>query len=521
MTQTDDPYGLRQLEALTKKAAAMGGPAKIEKQHAKNRMTIRERIEYLLDPGSFDEQGLLVYSEFPEAKEKTPADGKICGYGTINGRMVFVSGEDVTVMAGAGGRHGVEKFNHHKGLAGKCGYPCVHLGDGGGARLPDVMSAAKMMRMSFPMKGPRYRDREYPFITAIMGECYGGPTWEAAESDIVIQVRGAIMAVAGPSIMEVATSEKTTKEELGGWELHANETGQVDLFAEDDADCLRLIQRVLEYFPNNASELPPVVPCNEPADKRLDKIFEVVPSSPRRGYDMHQLLKMIVDPGTVLELKPFFDGSLITCLARLDGHVVGFLANNPFVTAGAMGPGACEKGAAFICLCDSFHIPLIFLHDTPGFLVGKAAEERKMPLKIITFIEALHKSTVPRISVIIRKSYGMAHFNMSGGNMKNYALLAWPTADVSFMHPDVAVNVAYGRRLERMEDSTGEKRQALREELIRNSGPWEAAGSGLIDKIIHPSDTRKEIITALHRARGASGQKGKSQRLLAGWPTMF
>ncbi|MFZ2634043.1 MAG: carboxyl transferase domain-containing protein [Desulfosalsimonadaceae bacterium] len=470
MTQSDDPYGLQQLAVLTTKAAAMGGPGKIDKQHAKGRMTVRERIEHLLDPETFDEQGLLVHSDIPEAREKTPADGKVCGYGTINRRTVFVSGDDVTVMAGAGGRKGVEKLMHHMTLAGKRGYPCIHLGDGGGARLPDIMGSVGMMSMTYPIKGP-CRDREFPFITAIMGECYGGPTWEAAVSDIIIQVKGAIMAVAGPSILEVATNEHSTKEELGGWELHARDTGQVDLFAEDDADCLRLIRRTLEYFPNHAGELPPVSPCSEPPDKRLDKIFNVVPSNPRRGYDMHQVIRMISDPDSMLELKPFFDPSLITCLARLDGHVVGFLANNPMMTAGAMGPGACEKATGFICLCDSFHIPLIFLHDTPGFLVGKAAEERKMPLKIMTFIEALHKSTVPRISVIIRKSYGLAHCNMSGGNMLSDTMLAWPTADISFMDPDVAVNVAFGRRLEGMDDGTGEMRRAMRDELSRGCGP--------------------------------------------------
>lgn len=522
MAQPDDPYGLQKLEDVTLKAKAMGGPDKIEKQHAKGLMTIRERIEHLLDPGSFDEQGLFVFSERPEAKEKTPGDGKVCGYGTIEGRRVFVNGEDATVMAGSGGKNGVEKFYQHKAHAAECKYPCIHLGDGSGARLPDVMGAASMMRIGMPMKGPRFRDRKYPLITAIMGECYGAPTWEAAVSDIVIQVKGATMAVAGPSIMEVATSEQATKEELGGWELHAKETGQVDLFAEDEKDCLHLVRRALQYFPNNADELPSIASCSEAPDKRLEKIFNVVPSNPKFGYDMHHVIRMISDPDSLLELKPFFDGSLITCLARLDGHVVGFLANNPMVNAGAMGPGACEKAAGFICMCDSFHIPLIFLHDTPGFLVGKAAEQRKMPLKIMTFIEALNKTTVPRISVIIRKSYGQAHFNMSGGNMRSYALFAWPTAEVSFMDPEVAVNVAYGRRLEGMEENKREElRKELLEELIKNCGPWEAAGHNLIDKIIHPEDTRREIIMALGRARGVSGKEAMSRRLLAGWPRMF
>ena len=242
-------------------------------------------------------------------------------------------------------------------------------------------------------------------------------------------------------------------------------------------------------------------------------------------YDMHKVLDAIFDEGSVLELKPLYDGSLITALARLNGHVVGILANNPKVMAGAMGPGACEKAVSFICLCDSFHIPLVFLHDTPGFFVGKRAEEGAMPLRIMNWIEALHQSTVPRVSVIIRKSYGMAHCNMAGGNMGCDAILAWPTADVSFMAPAVAVNVVYGRKLRGSEDaltpspSQGEGRgeglkEQLMQEISRTNAPWDAAGRGYIDRVIDPKDTRSELVRVLGRARG------KSERKLANWPRM-
>jgi acetyl-CoA carboxylase carboxyltransferase component len=235
---------------------------------------------------------------------------------------------------------------------------------------------------------------------------------------------------------------------------------------------------------------------------------------------MHTAIKIIFDRDSMLEFKPYYDGSLITCLARLDGHVVGVLANNPMVNAGAMGPGACEKATAFICLCDSFNIPLVFLHDTPGFLVGKAAEEQKMPLKIMQFIQALQKCTVPRMSVIMRKSYGMAHCNMSGGGMGSDMLMAWPTADVSFMAPDVAVNVVFGGKVKDTE-MTEELKEQFYEQLVRGSEPWEAAGLGFVDKIIDPADTRRELIIALARARGPRGDRGKSRRLLANWPRMF
>lgn len=514
-----DPYGLNRLDAARRKALAMGGEKKIKKQHDKGLLTVRERIDALVDPGSFDELGLLTRSDLPDAREKTPADGKVVGYGEIDRRTVLVSGDDVTVLAGAGGRKGVEKVLRNMEFAGRKGFPIIHLGDGGGARLPDIMGSVGMMSMTYPIKGP-CRDRHIPFITTIMGECYGGPTWEASVSDIIIQVKGAVMAVVGPSILEVAAGECPDKEEIGGWRLHAEVTGQVDLFAEDDRDCLRLVKKSLSYFPDNANTLPPVLSCDVSPEMRLDKIFDLVPANPRKTYDMHHVIDMIADPGSVLELKPHFDGSLITALARLEGHVVGFLANNPLVTAGAMGPGACEKATGFICLCDSFHIPMIFLHDTPGFMVGKWAEERKMPLKIMTFIEALHHSTVPRVSVIMRKSYGMAHCNMSGGNMENDLLLAWPTADVSFMAPLVAVNVAFGRKMNGME-GIEEMKKATLHELTKGCGPWDAAATNLIDKIIDPSDTRIELIRALKRSRGSSGRAGMSERKLANWPRMF
>jgi len=520
MTQESDPYGIEELAARNKKALEMGGPEKVERQHGKGLLTVRERIEGLLDPGTFDEVGLLLHSDLPEAAEKTPADGKVCGFGKIDGRTVLVAGDDVTVKAGAGGRMGVEKAHKWDTIAAKKGYPLIHLGDAGGARLPDIMGSAGMMSMTYPIQGGA-RDRQVPMIATIMGECYGGPSWIAAISDIIIQVKEkGIMAVAAPRILEVATTEISTPEELGGWELHARKTGQVDIFAEDEEDCLGLVRKTLSYFPSNCDEFPPVKPCDAPPDARTEVIYDAVPSNPKRGYDMHNAIKIIFDPDSMLELKPYYDGSLIACLARLDGRVVGVLANNPMVNAGAMGPGACEKGTAFICLCDSFNIPLVFLHDTPGFLVGKAAEEQKMPLKIMQFIQALQKSTVPRMSVIMRKSYGMAHCNMSGGKMGSDMLMAWPTADVSFMAPDVAVNVVFGGKMKNTE-MPEELKQQFYDELIRGSEPWEAAGLGFIDKIIDPADTRSELIKALEWARGPGGDKGKSQRLLAGWPRMF
>jgi acetyl-CoA carboxylase carboxyltransferase component len=513
----DDPYHLDEWAAREARAKEMGGAEKIARQRRKGRLTARERIEKLVEAGTFDEHGSLAVSDLPEAADKTPADGKVTGFGAIDGRTVFVSADDVTVLAGAGGRVGVGKQLEGFRYAAQKGYPCICLGDAGGARVPDIMGSAGMMSMVYPIRDTEPRDRRVPLITAIMGECFGGAAWTASVSDIVIQVKGSAMCVGGPSILEIATGEKATTEELGGWELHAKTTGQVDLFADNDEECLALVRKALSYFPDSAAGATSV--ATKVAPTRIDNVFDLVPADPRATYDMHRLVEAVCDPGSVLELKPWFDGSLITALARIEGRVVGIVASNPKVTAGAMGPGACQKATSFLCLCDSFHIPLVFLHDTPGFFVGRRAEEGAMPLRIMNWIEALQQSTVPRISVVVRKSYGMAHCNMSGGNMGSDVLLAWPNADVSFMAPAVAVNVVYGRKLQEMQDPAA-AREAFVEEISRANAPWDAAGRNYIDRVIDPRDTRVEIARALARAAGPDGRGGRSRRRLANWPRM-
>ncbi len=528
---TSDRHRLAELARRQARALAMGGLAKIARQHELSRLTARERVARLLDADSFYEIGQLAHSARPDARDKTPADGRITGYGTVAGQLVGVSADDVTIMAGAGGQVGYRKEYSIVGMAQKKGFPAIILGEGGGARIPDIMGAVGMMSFAYPIQHPP-RDRAVPVITAIMGECYGGPMWEASVSDVVVQVKGAVMAVAGPPILEIATGERVTKEALGGWQQHARVTGLVDLFAEDDADAIRLIQRVLTYLPANAAELPPVLPAQPPSTLKQNSILNIIPADDRYSYDMHRILACIVDVGSLLELKPFYDGSLITTLARIDGQVVGILANNPKINAGAMGPGACEKAVSFIILCDSFHIPLIFLHDTPGFYVSQAAENNKMPVRIMDFINALHHCTVPRITLFIRKSYGMASNNMMGGNMGADFTLAWPTADISFSSPEVAFNVVLGRKV-KDDPNRDDIKRAFLDNLADISAPWEPAGLGLIDRIIDPRQSRQELIRALQIANGQAGSRhsgsryagsrqagGRSKRLMASWNKM-
>ena len=505
-----DPHMMAELQRREARALEMGGADKVARQHAKGRLTARERITRLLDHDSFDEFGLLNHSDRDEVRAITPADGKITGYGRIDGRHVFVGADDATVLAGSGGRVGMSKTFALKHAAMNRGIPIVNLGDAGGARMPDIMGSDGMLRVAWPIDHAP-RDRRVPMISAIMGECFGLPSWSAAVSDVVIQVKGTVYAVGGSSIITVATGESVSDQELGGWELHARETGTVDLFAADDDECLGLIRQVLSYFPSNHESAAPVARRSESPDVRVDDICDIVPANLRQPYDMHDLIIRIADEGSMLEFRAEYDASLITALVRIDGHVTGVLANNPMVTAGAMGPGACEKAASFICTCDSFHIPLLFLHDTPGFMLCREAERQKMPIQIMRWIDALQRCTVPRVSVVVRKSYGMAHFNMSGGQMLSDEFMSWPNADISFMAPEVAVNVMHGRK-------SREEQLLHLEELSRGSAPWSAAGLNLIDRVIDPRDTRRAVIRAFRRTRNADGTARRSHRLMASWP---
>ncbi len=508
---------IEELERRKRRVLEMGGPEKIERQHVRGHLTARERVEKLLDPESFFETGMLVHSDIPGMAEKTASDGVIDGFGKIDGRPVVVRANDATVLAGSGGRNGAKKSRHLLQLALEKGYPIINLGEAGGARIPDIQGSDGLSSMT---PGAKYgtRMRRVPMVATIMGECFGDPAWAASAADFVIQVKGSCMAVSGPRVLEIAKSEKVSNEELGGWKLHSKVTGQVDRVAEDEEDCLCILREFLSYLPSNGDELPPVVHDLEEPDVGQEAILEILPDQSSRVYDMHRIIRTIADRGKIFPVKPDFDKSVITCLVRMDGQSVGIIANNPLYLAGAMGPDGCDKCCSFICLCDSFHIPIIFLHDTPGFLVGKPAEEKRMPGKIINFIQALGYSTVPKISVIIRKSYGMAYSNMCGWDMGADFLFAWPTADISFMAPEVAANVVYAAKIMGAEDPEKARQEAI-EEMRLASAPWRAAGQGYLDDVIDPRDTRKTIIHGLELARGK--QKGMSRRHLANWPTTF
>jgi len=508
---------IKELYARREKMKQMGGKERVAKQHARGRLTARERIDKLLDPGSFWELGMHAHAVEPELAKVSPADGKICGIGTIGGRKVGIIAQDRTVLGGSSARIGGQKIATVHKMANEGGYPTIELADGGGARFPSTTGSAGLTGGSIGTHDSLTPTRKVPKIVAVMGEHFAA--WEAARADFTVMVKGAAMGAAGPKMFEKAIGQKITPQELGGWEIQARETGQVDAVAENEEECFEIIKEFLSYMPSNNDEEPPYVPTQDDPCRRLENVGKIVPDQPNRGYDMHRLIKLIVDDGKFFPLKPEFGKPLITCLARIGGRVVGIYANNPFYNAGAPEIQAIEKVTDFLCLCDSFNIPLVSLFDIPGMFPGKDAERQKLPTKIVVWLQAQNLVTLPKILIIVRKSYAMGYLCMTGNLKRTDFMVAWPSATISFADPDALLDVAAESRIARAQDPEAEKERVLEEWAI-DSAPWGGAGLYGLQDVIDPRDTRKFIAQALDIARGERG-KIISEHRLQNWPTGF
>jgi acetyl-CoA carboxylase carboxyltransferase component len=520
---------LEELEKRKERVRQMGGPQRVARQHARGRLTARERIEALVDPGSFLELGALAHSDVPGMEDRTPADSKVSGFGKIDGREVVVIANDFTVLAATSSRVAGRKEGDIKLASRKRGLPLIYLGEAGGARMPDIMGSRGLA--SFGGGGPdtylhlMSRVREAPMVTAIMGECYGMPTWMACLSDFVVQVKGSSMGVSGPRVLQYAISEMVSDEELGGWKVHGEITGMADRVAESEQECFGLIRRFLGYMPSHVDELPPRWDVPQGSGEQMHRILELLPEKRNRAYDMNRLLECMVDKGSLFPIKPLFGRTVITSLARVQGRVVGIVANQPMVNAGAMDTDGIDKVMSFLCLCDSFNIPLIFFHDIPGFMVGREAERKKVAAKVMNYMNALGQLTVPRISVIVRKTYGMAFWNMCGSGCGADFLVAWPTAEMSFVDPEIGANVVFGGKIGEPEGGAdpGEmpaQWRGLVERMVQDASPYGAAGHYYIQDVIDPRDTRRFLIRALEICQDSRGG-GIGEHRLANWPTKF
>ncbi|MDN3015955.1 carboxyl transferase domain-containing protein [Paenibacillus sp. BSR1-1] len=504
-----------ELQAKKETALLGGGKDKIAAQHGRGLQTARERIEMLADHGTFMELGMLNTSDVKGAEDKSYGDGLIAGVGKVNGRPAVIQAGDKTVFAGTEGNVHIRKSKSIHEFAIKNGLPIFSLHEGGGLRMPDGMGSDGISDKLFPREMLTLH-RQVPTMTAILGDSFGGPTWAAVSSDFVTQLQGTCMAIAGPRMLELANGQKLSPEELGGVDVHHRYTGQIDEDGATEEECMQQLKTYFSYMPQNAGEKPRMRATADDPYRLVDEVLTILPQQSNRVYNMKKIIDLIVDDGITFEFQRKFGKGLITAFAHLNGHVVGIVANQPSHYAGAPGPQECQKATEFICLCDSYHIPLIFLHDTPGFRISSEAEKAKMPTKIMVWNQALALSTVPKISVVIRKSIGAAYGNMCGPGMGGDLVVAWPTAEINFTGPEVGVNVVFGRELARSENPS-EDRKKLLELWSFDSSPYKAAAKHLIDDIIQPNETRKFLCQSLEYL--LTSKREKSERLLATWPT--
>lgn len=497
----------------------MGGQEKIDRIHAKGRYTIRERLDRLMDPGSFNEVGTFAVSDRVEDRGNTPGDGKIGGFGTVAGRAMAAAGDDITVKRGSSSVVGSRKLHRIFETAWSDGVPCVYFGETGGARIPDTLGSEGFVKVAPDIANARRRRRS-PMISVICGESFGGSSFQSAFSDVVIQVEGTCLAVTSPRVIEIATGEKIGFEELGGTSVHDRMTGQIDCVASDEDDAIAQVKTLLGYLPQNCWEEPQRTPWDENIQPD-DRISELVPMKRTRAYDMRRVLRRLTDDGEIFELKRNFGRSLITAFGRIAGRSVGFVASQPLIYAGALSPDACDKATAFLSLCDANNIPLIFLQDTPGFMVGRQVEHDNLLAKAIRFAEALAQVEVPRLTVVMRKAFGLAYFSLSGSSMGGRAVAAWPSAEISFMDPAVGVNVVHADRLAKLDaEQRAQEHARLMAEMARDTGPEAAAGAMQIDEIINPADTRAWLAHHVSRMHINLPPRG-STRPLASWPTCY
>lgn len=487
----------------------MGGVARISRLHDRGERTVREHIDALVDPGSFEEVGTFVHSLRAEDAADTPGDGKIGGHGLVDGRAVTVAGDDITVKRGSSSPIGSRRLGRLFAHAERCGHPIVYFGATGGARIPDSLGSAGFAQVAVDVDLFRRR-RRVPFITVIVGDSFGGSSFVSAASDLVIQVRGTCLAVTSPLVAKIATGEELTNDELGGADVHARTTGQVDLIAESYDEAYAMVRRALALLPANARERAPRTEGGAGAGAPDPELAEVVPRRRSRAYDINKVLRRVLDEDTFLELGNGYGRGLVCGLGRLDGHTVGVIASQPKFFAGSLDPRACEKAVKLLCLTDAYDIPVLFFQDVPGFFVGKQVEHDGMLKHAIRLQTALALHEAPKLTTVLRKAYGLAYFSLGGNDSGVDTVYAWPSAEISFMDPLVAANVVSGG------DDTA--REAAMDYMSADIDPYGAAGLMKVDEIIDPSDTRPTLSRALQRLSNRPPADG-STRPLAAWPT--
>jgi methylmalonyl-CoA decarboxylase subunit alpha len=492
------------LQERRAKAMLGGGEDKIARQHAQDKLTARERLALLVDEGTWTELGIHAGIHFSvrglEGKE-APADGVITGYGKVDGRMVAIAAYDFTVMAGSMGMTGETKVARLRELALTKRIPFVWLLDSAGARIQEAVGSL------FAGSGHLFREEVVnsgviPQVAALMGPCAAGTAYIPGLADFVPMVKGrGSMALAGPHLVRAAVGEDVTQEELGGSRVHCRKSGVGDLEVADDQECITRIKEYLSFMPSHCEEAPPVREASDPIDRMDEELLDVIPESNRKPYDMYEVIRRIVDDGEYFDLKPQWAKTIITCLARFGGRPCGIVANQPKHLGGILDNDSADKSARFINLCNAYGIPLLFLQDVPGFMVGTKVEEAGIIRHGAKMLYAVANATVPKITVVLRKAYGAGYYVMCGRAYEPDLIVAWPTAEISVMGAEGAVEIVFRKQVEEADDPAAKKA-----ELIANYRSiidvYIAARNAMIDDVIDPRETRPTICRALEMAAG-------------------
>ncbi|MFD0685003.1 acyl-CoA carboxylase subunit beta [Actinomadura fibrosa] len=487
------------------RAAAERGPSPeaTRRQHGRGKLTVRERLELLFDPGTFQEIERLRRHRargFGLEDRRVPTDGVVTGWGEVGGRTVFAFAHDFRVFGGSLGEAHAEKIHKVMDLAEAAGAPLVALNDGAGARIQEGVTALAgyggIFRRSVRASGV------IPQISVILGPCAGGATYAPALTDFTFMVRDtAQMYITGPDVVGAVTGEKITHEQLGGAGVHGTVSGAAAIVCDDEAECLEEVRYLLSMLPSNNREQPPAAPSADPAERRCEALLDLVPPNPKQSYDMRAVIAEIVDDGDYFEVHALWATNIVCALARLDGHVVGIVANQPASMAGVLDISASEKAARFVQFCDAFGIPLVTLVDVPGFLPGKDQEHDGIIRHGAKLLYAYCNATVPRVQVILRKAYGGAYIVMDSRSIGADLSFAWPTNEIAVMGAEGAANVVFRREIAAAPDPDEARAQRIKEYRQELMHPYYAAERGLVDDVIDPADTRSVLVGALAMLR--------------------
>ncbi|MEO8200767.1 MAG: acyl-CoA carboxylase subunit beta [Gemmatimonadota bacterium] len=490
-----------------------GGAARIAQQHTRGKLTARERLDLLLDEGSFVELDRFVVhraSDFGLAEEQYPGDGVVTGYGRVEGRLVYVFSQDFTVFGGSLSETFAEKICKVMDLAMKTGAPVIGLNDSGGARIQEGVASLGGYADIFLRN--TLASGVIPQISAILGPCAGGAVYSPAITDFIFMVRGvSYMFVTGPNVVKTVTHEEVSFDQLGGADTHASTSGVAHFAHDSEPEAIGAIRELMTFLPSNNLDDPPIRPTTDPIDRRAESLLDVIPDSPTTPYDMHEIIRAVVDDATFFEVHRDYAGNILTGFARLGGRPVGLIANQPAVLAGVLDINASLKAARFIRFCDAFNIPLVTFVDVPGFLPGVAQEHGGIIKHGAKLLYAYCEATVPKLTVITRKAYGGAYDVMSSKHIRGDLNLAWPTAEIAVMGPKGAVEILFKKEIDQAPDRAAATARLIDDYTIKFAHPYRAAERGFVDDVIDPRDTRLRLIDGL-RALATKRDKNPAKK---------